>query len=162
MPQSIPCSIKGCSEYFTSESSRKQHWADEPDHEYCVKCDVLCEDFETILHHLTTSENHIVCPVCARQFGSEAGKEKHIRTTHRDVQMIACPGCGCRKPGAGPFIAHLEKGLCHNKFKPQQSITKYDFLDRVNQKMILAKILEQGNSCCSGNSHPFCSSSHLL
>lgn len=57
----------------------KRHKSTAPDHEYCEKCDLDCETEDQLLIHKIKSNKHIVCPVCGIEFGSEGGRDRHIR-----------------------------------------------------------------------------------
>ena len=66
-------------ETFKTEIDFKSHMTDEPEHDYCEKCDVVCEDYEDYLSHKVKSDKHIACPQCGLDFNGVRTLESHIK-----------------------------------------------------------------------------------
>ncbi|KAL4968330.1 putative C2H2 finger domain protein [Aspergillus stella-maris] len=112
-PARIKCTFTYCTFFFRTDKEMRKHKATYPEHEYCTKCD---EDFcseETLLLHMIKSSRHIVCPVCGIEFGSEGGRDRHIRQFHRTGQNLTCTGCRETFRSASGLMRHIEDGQCH-------------------------------------------------
>ncbi|PIG82029.1 C2H2 finger domain protein [Aspergillus arachidicola] len=83
----VKCTYPGCKLVFKSEKEMKHHKKFDSEHAYCDECEEDFEDEERLLIHKIKSVKHIVCPVCGIDFGSDGGRNSHIR------QIIPCHGC---------------------------------------------------------------------
>ena len=89
----IRCTYSTCMKHFDTEKEMKRHKDHDPEHFYCKKCDVDCEDdIELKLHKVAAmapwvegrmkgnkeeSPKHIVCEFCGRDFQSFGGRKLH-------------------------------------------------------------------------------------
>ena len=92
----VQCTYPDCTKYFETEKEMKRHKLDEPEHNYCKKCDVDCKDWEHLTQHKVEamlpwldgrmkhnhdeSPMHIVCEFCGIDFKSFGGRKKHRET----------------------------------------------------------------------------------
>ncbi|KAL4939943.1 hypothetical protein BDV06DRAFT_28260 [Aspergillus oleicola] len=111
-PSSIKCTFPDCTFFFRTDKEMKKHKATYPEHEYCTKCDLDCDSEEMLLLHMIKSNKHIVCPICGIEFGSEGGRDRHIRQFHRTTQNLACHGCQETFRSAAGLMRHIEDGQC--------------------------------------------------
>lgn len=88
------CTYAGCQKRFDTIKEMKRHKVNEPEHNFCKKCDVDCDDWEALTqhkvdamtpwlegsmrHHKEESPNHIVCEWCGMDFKSFGGRKIHI------------------------------------------------------------------------------------
>lgn len=75
----IRCRYSTCLLTFKDEPALIQHMLDEPEHDYCEKCDVACEDWDAYLSHLVQSDKHVACPQCGREMSNVRSIEYHIK-----------------------------------------------------------------------------------
>ena len=87
----VECTYGNCSKRFNTVKEMKRHKLDEPEHNYCKKCDVDCECWEDLTLHkveamlpwLSGKANtdeapiHIVCEFCGEDFKSFGGRKRH-------------------------------------------------------------------------------------
>lgn len=89
----IKCTKPDCEMLFTTEKEMKNHKKYDPEHFYCKRCNVDCEDWETLTKHkvdvmapwlegrIKPSEDekpeHIVCEFCGEDFKSFGGRKLH-------------------------------------------------------------------------------------
>ncbi|KAL2829193.1 hypothetical protein BDW59DRAFT_178538 [Aspergillus cavernicola] len=111
-PTRIPCSYPNCNYFFSNLKEMKKHKTINPGHEYCARCDEDYEDEEQLFIHMIKSNKHIVCPVCGTQFGSEGGRDGHIRQFHRTAQNLTCCGCKSTFRTAAGLMYHIENDEC--------------------------------------------------
>lgn len=77
--RNVPCTFDDCPRRFSSVEEMKKHKDNEPEHEYCRRCDLDFEDEVRFLIHKIRDGKHIACPVCGIEFRSEGGRDGHIR-----------------------------------------------------------------------------------
>ncbi|KAL4912361.1 hypothetical protein BDW62DRAFT_215076 [Aspergillus aurantiobrunneus] len=111
-PPTIPCTFPNCKLFFRTVEEMRKHKATFPEHEYCHTCDLDCETEDQLLIHKIKSEKHTVCPVCGIEFGSEGGRDRHIRLFHRTTQNLTCHGCKSTFRSAAGLMRHIEDGEC--------------------------------------------------
>ncbi|KAL4931972.1 putative C2H2 finger domain protein [Aspergillus undulatus] len=111
-PRIFKCTFPNCKFSFRTDQEMKKHKSTYLDHEYCPKCDLDCESEEQILLHKIKSKKHIVCPICGIDFGSEGGRDRHIRQFHRTSQNLTCHGCQDTFRSAAGLMRHIEDGEC--------------------------------------------------
>ena len=91
--KAVQCNIEGCYQCFDTEKEMKRHKVDDPTHFYCKKCNVDCEDWESLIEHKVEgmapwvecradrrpegSPPHIVCEFCGMDFKSMGGRLLH-------------------------------------------------------------------------------------
>lgn len=90
----VQCTYEDCGKYFETEKLMKRHKKDDPEHFYCKKCDVDCEDWDDLTRHKVVlmepwlggrpkdktrddCPEHIVCEFCGEDFKSFGGRKKH-------------------------------------------------------------------------------------
>ncbi|KAL5335421.1 hypothetical protein BJX70DRAFT_390702 [Aspergillus crustosus] len=134
-PSRIPCSFPNCKFFFPNLKAMKKHKYVDPEHDYCRKCEVDCESEEALLVHKIMSDKHIVCPVCGIEFGSEGGRDGHIRQFHRTAQNLTCYGCKLPFRSAAGLMRHLEGGEC-------SIITKERLLFEQSKKFMRKEAIE--------------------
>ena len=87
------CTYDECTKRFETEKEMKRHKANEPEHAYCKKCNVDCDDWEHLVQHKVdamqpwvqgklkrnkgTSPVHICCEFCGEDFKSFGGRKIH-------------------------------------------------------------------------------------
>ncbi|KAL4871106.1 hypothetical protein BDV12DRAFT_194752 [Aspergillus spectabilis] len=134
-PQRIPCSFSNCKLFFPTLKAMKKHKSADAEHDYCRKCDLDCDTEEQLLIHMIKSDKHIVCPVCAIEFGSEGGRDGHIRQFHRTSQNLACYGCKLPFRSAAGLMRHIENGEC-------SAITQETLLFEQSKKLMQKEAIE--------------------
>lgn len=91
--KSIKCTYPDCNKRFDTVKEMKYHKLADPEHFYCKKCDVDCEDDDHLkLHKVVAmapwvegrlkgnkdeSPKHIVCEFCGMDFKSFGGRKIH-------------------------------------------------------------------------------------
>ncbi|KAF2102392.1 hypothetical protein NA57DRAFT_71391 [Rhizodiscina lignyota] len=137
----FPCTFKGCYASFETEGELKRHKRNNDEHDYC---EIHNKDFESwdelVLHKAVgeDSKDHITCQWCGMDFGSQGGRERHIRQHHPKDQNIPCPGgpdCGETFARASGVAAHLEMGMC-------TVITSAQYWAQVYHKFIHKKVMD--------------------
>ena len=88
----VKCTYVDCVRSFATFKEMKLHKQTEPEHNYCKKCDVDCDDWEHLTQHKVDSmapfldgkmkgsddkPAHIVCEFCGEDFKSLGGRKKH-------------------------------------------------------------------------------------
>ncbi|RDW88445.1 hypothetical protein BP6252_00477 [Coleophoma cylindrospora] len=81
-------------------------------HEWCDICKVMCKDFPAFHLHKLQSKQHVCCSVCARDFVTRDGLNKHYNLMHAAQQNLECPGCHENFTRVGGLINHIEHKLC--------------------------------------------------
>lgn len=92
----IRCTKPDCEMLFATEKQMRKHKRDDPEHFYCYKCDVDCDDWEDLTRHkvdmmapyierriIATPDDmpkHIVCEFCGEDFKSIGGRKLHRET----------------------------------------------------------------------------------
>jgi hypothetical protein len=83
-----------CGKYFETEKDMKRHKKADPEHYYCKKCDVDCEDWDDLTRHKVKLMEpwlggrpadadkddhpvHITCEFCGEDFKTFGGRKKH-------------------------------------------------------------------------------------
>lgn len=69
----------------------KGHKASYPEHDYCLKCDIDFKNEDHLLIHKIKDSKHIVCPICGIDFGSEGGRDRHIRQVGDEIPNLSSP-----------------------------------------------------------------------
>ncbi|KAL4889522.1 hypothetical protein BDV59DRAFT_210311 [Aspergillus ambiguus] len=115
----------------------KLHKRDDPDHEYCARCDEDFADDEHLLVHKIKSDRHVVCPICGLEFRSEGGRDGHIRQLHRTKQNLKCHGCGATFTSASTLMGHVEQRAC-------PGITPTRILQDQSKKLLIKEALQAG------------------
>ncbi|KAL2444116.1 hypothetical protein ABEF95_015042 [Exophiala dermatitidis] len=108
----IKCTYADCFRHFSSREAMITHKIKDPDHSYCEKCDVDCEDDMLLFIHQLGSAAHICCPVCALEFKTAAGRDRHLEQNHRTAQKLDCAGCQERFTSASALMHHIENDEC--------------------------------------------------
>ncbi|GMG53849.1 unnamed protein product [Aspergillus oryzae var. brunneus] len=85
----VKCTYIGCKLVFKSEKEMKHHKKFDSEHAYCDECEEDFEDEERLLIHKIKSVKHIVCPVCGIDFGSDGGRNSHIRQVRPSTYPVA-------------------------------------------------------------------------
>lgn len=89
----IKCTKEDCEQLFATEKEMRRHKKYDPDHFYCHRCKVDCEDWEDLTRHKveemapyldgrieideTNLPKHIVCEFCGEEFRSFGGRKIH-------------------------------------------------------------------------------------
>nr|POF14090.1 hypothetical protein CFP56_03114 [Quercus suber] len=101
----VKCTYPQCHQHFATEKDMKKHKQDNPEHSYCRKCNMDCEDWEALLQHKIDAMSpwlegkmmqyardtaaaeddknnlpapkHIVCEFCGADFKSFGGRKRH-------------------------------------------------------------------------------------
>ncbi|EXJ94427.1 hypothetical protein A1O1_02822 [Capronia coronata CBS 617.96] len=108
----IKCTYEDCFRHFSSREAMIAHKTKDPNHSYCALCDVDCgDDMLLFIHQLGTSA-HICCPVCAQEFKSAGGRDRHVEQNHRTAQNIDCAGCHAKFASASALMYHIENDQC--------------------------------------------------
>ena len=97
--KSIKCTYPACQKRFDSEKEMKYHKRDDPEHDYCKKCNVDCDDWEGYLQHKIDAMTpwldkrtqptegvqpmHIVCEFCGADFKSWGARKTHRERVSR-------------------------------------------------------------------------------
>ncbi|SMY21597.1 unnamed protein product [Zymoseptoria tritici ST99CH_1A5] len=145
----IACTVEWCQHRFDTWEDMHYHKKREPDHFYCSKCRLDCEDWDSQLAHKVDNMapylegrkkvdddlKHITCEFCGEDFKSFGGRKRHRTQSHPANQDIRCPGCPATFIKATYFIDHLERNQCAN-------IRAHEFLNRINHKYIVKQLLE--------------------
>jgi len=151
---SVNCTYSDCDKRFKTEKDMKRHKLHAPEHDYCKKCDVDCEDWADLTQHKATmmaeyiydrnrdedeSPKHITCEFCGEDFKSFGGRKAHRTQMHPADQSLHCPahddGCTGLFTRASHLIAHLEQGRC-------KVISAYEFRASVQHKHVLNEIMK--------------------
>lgn len=124
----VPCiyHISGCKKTFDIREELEQHvlrnLTTDKDHEWCYECNLGFADIKAIRHHWVVSPVHeFACPVCAREFKSEGGLQRHIKQDYTKKKEVACLGCqevffGHDGAAVAALIKHhMEPGNCKSK-----------------------------------------------
>ncbi|KAE8332290.1 hypothetical protein BDV39DRAFT_200438 [Aspergillus sergii] len=133
----VKCTYPGCKLVFKSEKEMKHHKKFGSEHAYCDECEEDFEDEERLLIHKIKSVKHIVCPVCGIDFGSDGGRNSHIRQNHRSLQIIPCHGCKTTFKSASGLMSHIEKDEC-------PKIRSVHLLQEQSKKMMIREALGAG------------------
>jgi hypothetical protein len=99
----IACTYSFCKQLFETIDGMRGHKAYAPDHFYCKKCDVDCEDWEDLTRHKVDQmapfiegrlkirdekPKHIVCEFCGENFKSFGGRISHRElVSHADSRV---------------------------------------------------------------------------
>jgi len=129
----IKCTKPNCHQRFHTVKNMKRHKVDDPNHFYCKKCNVDCEDWVALTQHKVSmmapwldprmkhaadekGPLHITCEFCGMDFQSFGGRRVHRERSHRADQAIQCPahdqGCSQIFTRAAHLVKHLETGEC--------------------------------------------------
>ncbi|KAI5367913.1 Putative Zinc finger C2H2-type [Septoria linicola] len=146
----VPCTYSSCQHRFPSVKAMQAHKVDDPEHFYCKKCDVDCDDWESLTKHKVDKMApfvegrkrvrdekpiHIVCEFCGESFKSFDGRKLHRARYHPADQDIDCPGCQKKFIRATHMIDHLERGECKN-------IASWMLYASINHKYIVNQVME--------------------
>ncbi|KAF2165236.1 hypothetical protein M409DRAFT_67484 [Zasmidium cellare ATCC 36951] len=131
----VKCTHSDCEKLFETDKEMRRHKRDNPQHFYCYKCDVDCEDWEDLTRHkvdmmapflerrvIATDDNkpkHIVCEFCGEDFKSFGGRKLHRQQAHPADQDIECPGCKSHFVRAANMIVHIEDNGC-SEIRPHE------------------------------------------
>lgn len=90
----VKCSYESCFKHFSSTEAMIAHKKKDPDHSYCDRCDVDCEDDMHFFIHQLGSPAHSkcclsvfwhyphlsidCCPVCGSEYKSVAARDIHL------------------------------------------------------------------------------------
>ena len=89
---SIPCTKPGCLQRFATSKEMKAHKKHDPEHFYCRRCDVDCEDWNDFTKHKVDAmmpylekivrardvpPAHVVCELCGMDFETFGGRKLH-------------------------------------------------------------------------------------
>ncbi|GES60038.1 C2H2 finger domain protein [Aspergillus terreus] len=138
-PTRVRCTYRDCNRFFPSGKEMKKHKKDDPEHEYCSRCDEDFDDDEHLLIHKIKSDKHVVCPICGLEFRSEGGRDGHIRQCHRTKQDLQCFGCKLKFTTASSLMRHVEQGECPI-IKPMR------VLQEQSKKLMIKEALHAGES----------------
>ncbi|KAI1623418.1 hypothetical protein EDD37DRAFT_694797 [Exophiala viscosa] len=108
----IKCTYKDCFKHFNSQDAMIAHKTKDPVHSYCKLCDVDCEDDMHLFIHQLGTPAHICCPVCAQEFKSTSGRDRHVEQDHRAAQSLECAGCNMKFRSAASLMSHIENDEC--------------------------------------------------
>ncbi|KAF9892479.1 hypothetical protein FE257_001588 [Aspergillus nanangensis] len=136
-PNKCRCTYSTCKLVFNSVNEMISHKKADPDHFYCARCKEDLDDDEHLLIHKIKSDNHIVCPMCGIGFGSEGGRDAHIRQNHRSKQDLKCFGCKVHFSTASGLMRHVEQDEC-------PVITPQRVLQEQSKKMLIKEVLATG------------------
>lgn len=78
MSGKIKCTYEDCFKHFKTELAMKKHKEKDPDHFYCKRCNVDCEDDTEFLIHQIISPKHIACPTCGAEFEGDSARDIHV------------------------------------------------------------------------------------
>lgn len=82
----FPCTYENCTLGFMNMKALRGH--KEKEHDYCRICDEDYDSGDKLLEHKMNSNNHICCSVCGQDFGSEGGRDKHVRQVRKFYSLI--------------------------------------------------------------------------
>lgn len=85
MSGKIKCTYEDCFKHFKTELAMKKHKEKDPDHFYCKRCNVDCEDDTEFLIHQIISPKHLACPTCGAEFDGNAARDLHV-----EVVSLSC------------------------------------------------------------------------
>ncbi|EXJ84839.1 hypothetical protein A1O3_05513 [Capronia epimyces CBS 606.96] len=108
----IKCTYENCFKHFSSKEAMISHKRKDPNHSYCALCDVDCDDDMLLFIHQLGSSAHICCPVCAQEFKSTGGRDRHVEQSHRTAQKLECAGCRALFSSASALMYHIENDEC--------------------------------------------------
>ncbi|KEF52900.1 uncharacterized protein A1O9_10806 [Exophiala aquamarina CBS 119918] len=108
----VKCTYKDCFKHFSSRDAMISHKKKDPDHSYCDRCDVDCEDDMLYFIHQLGSPAHNCCPVCGTEYNSVAARDIHVEQQHRTSQKLECAGCKTRFTSAAALMFHIESDEC--------------------------------------------------
>ncbi|GIZ46525.1 hypothetical protein CKM354_000965100 [Cercospora kikuchii] len=146
----IACTYADCQHRFNSRQEMKNHKIETPEHYYCKKCDVDCDDWDELLQHKVDmmapfiegrkrvrdeKPRHIVCEFCGENFKSFDGRKLHRTQMHPADQDIDCPGCQTKFLRATHMIGHIERDEC-------KEIRRWMLHACINHKYILNQVME--------------------
>lgn len=105
----IECTYDWCQHRFASVKEMKRHKRYDPEHFYCRRCDVDCEDWDDLTRHKVdnmapyvehkkkaTEDDmpaHIVCEFCGEDFRSFGGRKIHREQVSAEVIIFCCRTC---------------------------------------------------------------------
>nr|POE85066.1 hypothetical protein CFP56_68635 [Quercus suber] len=167
----VKCTYPECLHHFATQKEMKRHKTKDPEHDYCKKCNVDCDDWESFVQHKIDAmspwlegemipyardycnpdddENelpvpkHIVCEFCGADFKTFGGRKAHRAQEHPADQSITCPGCGSYFIRAALLVQHLENGEC-------SVITRNEFLGSIRQKHFLKEVFKAPDEYVAG------------
>lgn len=145
----IKCTYANCQKRFDTIKEMKRHKTNAPEHDYCKKCDVDCEDWDALVQHKVdamapfldrrqepgATPKHIVCEFCGQNFESFGGRKLHREHNHKAQQDIRCTLCHALFSKVAFMVAHLESGKC-------PSISGSEFMARIQQQRARAQIMK--------------------
>lgn len=70
---------------FKTKESMIKHKIKDPDHFYCKRCDVDCEDDMSFLIHQIESSKHMACPKCGEEFEGSAARDLPAETMSQAI-----------------------------------------------------------------------------
>ena len=76
----VKCTYPSCTRAFRSVREMKNHKRNDPEHDYCNKCDVDCDSWDDFVEHKANANPkvHIACLHCGQDFKSIPGRNRHI------------------------------------------------------------------------------------
>lgn len=74
------CTYKDCMASFDSEKAMRRHKRDDPDHDFCEKCNEDFDSYDDLAQHkaFRPDVHHKACRVCGQEFKSTSGLCRHI------------------------------------------------------------------------------------
>ncbi|KAL4787971.1 hypothetical protein BJX76DRAFT_353766 [Aspergillus varians] len=147
-PATIRCTFSNCKLFFNTVQAMKKHKSTSPAHEYCTKCDLDCETEDHLIIHKIKSTKHIVCPICGIDFGSDSGRDRHIRLFHRTAQNLSCHGCKSTFRSAAGLMRHIEDGECTEisqdrlLFEQSKKLMRKEALE-ITQSAVIASLVDR-------------------
>ncbi|OAP65758.1 hypothetical protein AYL99_01730 [Fonsecaea erecta] len=108
----IKCTYEECPKRFDTHQAMIRHKERDPNHSYCKRCDIDCQDDMFLFIHQLGSPAHICCPICGCEFKSSAARDNHMEIQHHSTQNIECAGCGQKCGSASELMQHIERDEC--------------------------------------------------
>jgi len=147
------CPYQDC--FFVTDTAKKlrKHKRVTEEHDYCSKCDLDFEDWDSLTAHKVATNCHVTCKHCGQDFVTTGARNNHIKAVsatfpyllvieltpneqrHPIEQEIPCVGCNSVFAKASALVAHFERGDC-------PIITRYQFLGYLQHKNLVAKLLQ--------------------
>ncbi|KAK5049068.1 hypothetical protein LTR84_005491 [Exophiala bonariae] len=134
----IKCTYANCFKHFDTKKAMIAHKKRDPDHSYCERCDVDCDDDMLYFIHQLGSQAHNCCPVCGTEFHSVAARDIHVEQMHRQSQKLECVGCNSRFTSAASLMFHIEQDEC-------RVIRQSDFKIQRAERQLEKEVWESAN-----------------
>ena len=164
---SFRCTYPECGLHFETIKEMKRHKVNEPNHNYCKKCDVDCADWEGLTqhkvnamqpflegrmrHNTDASPMHIACEFCGQDFKSFGGRELHrkqvsssyfLAVRHTDLKQAHPAEQNIKCPGCGTLFARASNLIAHFENNQCEAITSRDFFGNVLQKHVVTEVMK--------------------